>query len=78
MVELRAVGRVDGGDVHEGERGRGELELELIQSHMAQKPMLRGEVGVVSRGEPEEARRDLGETKNRNPALARPQPALQM
>jgi len=24
---------------------RGELELELIQSHMAQKPVLRGEVG---------------------------------
>ena len=24
----------------------GELELELIQSHMAQKPMLRGEVGA--------------------------------
>ena len=23
-----------------------ELELELIQSHMAQKPMLRGEVGA--------------------------------
>ena len=25
---------------------RSELELELIQSHMAQKPMLRGEVGA--------------------------------
>ena len=25
---------------------KGELELELIQSHMAQKPMLRGEVGA--------------------------------
>ena len=25
---------------------RRELELELIQSHMAQKPMLRGEVGA--------------------------------
>jgi len=24
-----------------------ELELELIQSHMAQKPMLRGEVGCA-------------------------------
>jgi len=27
-----------------------ELELGLIQSHMAQKPMLRGEVGVIHRG----------------------------
>jgi hypothetical protein len=27
--------------------GRMELELELIQSHMAQKPMLRGEVGAA-------------------------------
>ena len=26
--------------------GGAELELELIQSHMAQKPMLRGEVGA--------------------------------
>ena len=25
----------------------GELELELIQSHMAQKPVLRGEVGCA-------------------------------
>ena len=28
-------------------RAGGELELELIQSHMAQKPMLRGEVGCA-------------------------------
>ena len=28
-----------------GDLGRGELELELIQPHMAQKPVLRGEVG---------------------------------
>ena len=26
---------------------RGELELELIQPHMAQKPLLRGEVGCA-------------------------------
>jgi len=30
-----------------GEGGVGELELELIQSHMARKPMLRGEVGAL-------------------------------
>ena len=30
-----------------GRRGRLELELELIQAHMAQKPVLR--VGVVAR-----------------------------
>ena len=29
-----------------GRRHTQELELELIQSHMAQKPMLRGEVGA--------------------------------
>ena len=28
---------------------KGELELELIQPHMAQKPMLRGEVGACVR-----------------------------
>ena len=28
-------------------RGQAELELELIQSHMAQKPVLRGEVGCA-------------------------------
>jgi hypothetical protein len=32
--------------VMDGEEG--ELELELIQSHMAQKPMLRGEVGACA------------------------------
>ena len=30
--------------------GRGELELELIQPHMAQKPVLRGEVGCACVG----------------------------
>jgi len=32
-------------------RSGGVLELELIQSHMAQKPVLRGEVGVAESGE---------------------------
>jgi len=32
--------------------GEVELELELIQSHMAQKPVLRGEVAVAMKSEP--------------------------
>jgi len=39
-----------GGEVpvsgHTTKRSPGELELEVIQSHMAQKPVLRGEVGA--------------------------------
>jgi len=31
----------------DADRSLGELELELIQSHMAQKPVLRGEVGCA-------------------------------
>ena len=40
----------EGHTAHAGARGGAghpdELELELIQSHMTQKPMLRGEVGA--------------------------------
>jgi hypothetical protein len=38
--------RVQGLRIHRASRASRELELELIQSHMAQKPMLRGEVGA--------------------------------
>ena len=40
-----ARGEVDGVGDHNS--GLVELELELIQSHMAQKPVLRGEVGCA-------------------------------
>jgi hypothetical protein len=42
--ELRPCGGVGVDVLAEG--GELELELELIQSQMAQKPMLRGEVGA--------------------------------
>jgi len=46
--ELHKDGGGSGGGEWRGEEGArcpGELELELIPSHMAQKPMLRGKVG---------------------------------